>query len=40
MSGPDCPVHKIPLEILATTSEFKYYCPRCNTRYNDKLEPR
>lgn len=39
MNGPDCPIHKKPMEWGSTTNQWKYVCRYCDKRYNAKLEP-
>lgn len=50
MNGPECPLcgcgRMISLngktdgytDILSTTNEWKYYCPRCDIRFNSNRE--
>lgn len=38
MNGPDCPIHKKAMQYLATFNQWKYYCPLCDKRYNDKYQ--
>ena len=39
MNGEDCPIHKTPMWLLATTNEWIYYCKTCDCRYNERMEP-
>ena len=36
--GPPCPKCKVDGDLLSTTNEWKYYCPDCDIRYNEKGE--
>ncbi len=33
-----CPQCGTELELLSTTNEWRRYCPKCDLRFNDKLE--
>jgi len=38
MNGPDCPVHKTPMDWLSTWNQWQYYCKACDLRYNDNMK--
>ena len=40
MKGPYCPIHAMPMDWLSTSNEWEYYCPLCDRRYNQTLEPK
>ena len=40
MDGPNCLVHSdTPMWLLSTFNQWKYYCPKCDRRYNEEFVP-